>query len=178
MSRGERWCGFGRSIVLARLKNNDAHNEPPFKLHLIFNDQGELVWLQLTPGNVDDRKGLLNMVQNPFSKIFGKVFADLDYLSKTLLQQLAQQHGISLFTKLKRNMHTELPMLEEDAWLLRKRCIVETIIDQLKNISQMEHSRHRSPLNFVVNLICGLIAYCHQPKKPSLCLVKDELLMA
>jgi hypothetical protein len=49
---------------------------------------------------------------------------------------------------------------------------VETIIDQLKNISQIEHTRHRSPVNFLVNLVCGLIAYCHQPKKPSLQLDK------
>lgn len=55
-----------------------------------------------------------------------------------------------------------------DKLLLRKRAIVETIVDQLKNISQIEHSRHRSPINFLVNLVCGLIAYCHQPKKPSL----------
>jgi hypothetical protein len=51
---------------------------------------------------------------------------------------------------------------------LAKRAIVETVIDQLKNISQIEHTRHRSPINFVVNVIAGLIAYCHQPKKPSL----------
>jgi hypothetical protein len=47
-----------------------------------------------------------------------------------------------------------------DKLLLRKRA-VETIIDQLKNVSQIEHSRHRSPINFLVNLLCGLIAYCH-----------------
>jgi hypothetical protein len=52
--------------------------------------------------------------------------------------------------------------------LLRKRAIIESITDQLKNVSQIEHTRHRSPLNFCVNLICGLIAYCLQPKKPSL----------
>jgi hypothetical protein len=45
---------------------------------------------------------------------------------------------------------------------------IETIVDQLKNICQLEHSRHRSPINFVVHLLAGLIAYCHQPKKPSL----------
>jgi Transposase DDE domain len=55
-----------------------------------------------------------------------------------------------------------------DKLLARKRSIIETIIDQLKNISQIEHSRHRSPVNFMVNLICGRIAYCHQPKKPAL----------
>jgi len=55
-----------------------------------------------------------------------------------------------------------------DKFLSRKRAIIETIIDQLKNISQIEHSRHRSPVNFCINVLCGLIAYCHQPKKPSL----------
>ena len=58
-------------------------------------------------------------------------------------------------------------MLLTDKLLLRKRAMVEAIIDQLKNISQIEHSRHRNPINFLVNLICGLIAYCRQPKKPS-----------
>jgi len=62
-----------------------------------------------------------------------------------------------------------------DKWLLRHRAIIETINDQLKNISQIEHSRHRSPANFLVNVICGLIAYCHQPKKPSLHLVWESL---
>ena len=59
-------------------------------------------------------------------------------------------------------------MALSDRLMLRKRAIVETVIDQLKNISQVEHSRHRSPVNCLVNLVCGLIAYCHQPKKPSI----------
>ena len=59
-------------------------------------------------------------------------------------------------------------MLLADKLLLRRRSILETITDQLKNISQIEHTRHRSLANFMVNLVCGLIAYCHQPKKPSL----------
>ena len=59
-------------------------------------------------------------------------------------------------------------MTLSDRILLRKRAIVESVIDQLKNISQIEHSRHRSVGNFLVNLLCGLIAYAHQPKKPSL----------
>ena len=65
--------------------------------------------------------------------------------------------------------------VQDDALFLRKRSIVETIIDQLKNISQIEHSRHRSPQNFLVNLICGLIAYCHQPKKPALTIFPQVL---
>ena len=54
----------------------------------------------------------------------------------------------------------------QDKLLSRKRYIIETINDQLKNVSQIEHSRHGSPINFCVNILCGFIAYCHQPKKP------------
>ena len=63
------------------------------------------------------------------------------------------------------------PLVEDRATAglpLRKRAIVECVNDQLKNISQIEHTRHRSVANFMVNLICGLIAYARQPKKPSL----------
>jgi hypothetical protein len=63
----------------------------------------------------------------------------------------------------------------EEKLLLRKRSIIETINDQLKNISQIEHPRHRSVTNFLVNLVCGLIAYCHQEKKPSITLPAEEL---
>jgi hypothetical protein len=65
-----------------------------------------------------------------------------------------------------------------DRLLLRKRALIETIVDQLKNICQLEHSRHRSPINFVVHLLAGLIAYCHQPKKPSLRLDLRPLIAA
>ena len=71
------------------------------------------------------------------------------------------------FAKPRRNMKNKLMRLH-DKLLSRQRSIIETINDQLKNISQIEHSRHRSPVNFCVNVLCGLIAYCHQPKKPSL----------
>jgi hypothetical protein len=55
-----------------------------------------------------------------------------------------------------------------DKIMLRKRAIIESVIDQLKNISQIEHTRHRSPVNFCINVVAGLIAYSLQPKKPSL----------
>ena len=144
-----------------------------FKLHLLFNDQGELLEVALTPGNVDDRKPVPQMVK----RLFGKIFADRGYLSKALFKELLETFGIQLITKLKKNMPNRLMPLA-DKILLRKRAIVETIIDQLKNISQIEHSRHRSPVNLVVNLVCGLLAYCHQPKKPSLHLGDLPALMA
>jgi transposase len=134
-----------------------------FKLHLIFNDQGALLNLLLTPGNVDDRKPVPKMVR----KMFGKLFADKGYISKKLFEELLRTFHVQLVTGIRSNMKNVLMPLM-DKLLLRKRAIAETIIDQLKNVSQIEHSRHRSPVNFLVNLICGLIAYCHQPKKPSL----------
>ena len=134
-----------------------------FKLHLVFNDRGELLNIALTPGNVDDRQPVPRLVK----RLFGKLFADKGYLSQALFRQLLETFGLQLITELRSNMPNRLLPLA-DKVLLRKRAIVETIIDQLKNISQIEHTRHRSVVNFLVNLLCGLIAYCHQPKKPSL----------
>lgn len=119
----------------------------------------------MTAGNIDDRAPVPKLLQG----MKGKVFADKGYISKALRESLWKTSDIELITKLKRNMKNHLMPLA-DRLLLRKRSIIESIIDQLKNISQIEHSRHRSPANFSVNLVCGLIAYCHQPKKPSLVL--------
>jgi transposase len=135
-----------------------------FKLHLVINDRGELLNVTLTPANVDDRKPVPQLVRN----LFGKVFGDKGYISKPLQDLLRQTVGVFLVTKLKSNSKNQLPMAWIDRVLLRKRAIVESVIDQLKNISQIEHSRHRSVSNFLVNLVCGLIAYARQPKKPSL----------
>jgi transposase len=130
-----------------------------FKLHLVINDRGELLNITLTPANVDDRKPVPQLVRN----LFGKVFGDKGYISKPLQELLHQTVGVFLVTKLKSNSKNQLPMTLVDRVLLRKRAIVESVIDQLKNISQIEHSRHRSVSNFLVNLVCGLIAYARQP---------------
>ena len=135
-----------------------------FKLHLVINDRVELLNVLLTPANVDDRKPVPKLVR----KLFGKIFGDKGYVSQPLYELLRQTIGVQLVTKLKSNSKNHLPMQFMDRILLRKRALVETVIDQLKNISQIEHSRHRSVANFMVNLLCGLIAYTHQPKKPSL----------
>jgi len=135
-----------------------------FKLHLVINDRGELLNVTLTPANVDDRKHVPNLV----CKLFGKIYGDKGYISKPLYDLLHQTIGVQLITKLKSNSKNRLPMDLMDRILIRKRAIVESVIDQLKNISQIEHSRHRSVSNILVNLMCGLMAYAHQPKKPSL----------
>jgi hypothetical protein len=141
-----------------------------FKLHLVVNDRGELLAFCLTRGNVDDRHPVPRLVR----RLFGKLFGDRGYISQALAEHLFVQQGLSLITKLRKNMRSRL-LTMTDKLLLRKRAIIETIYDQLKNICQIEHSRHRSPRNFLVNLLAGLIAYCHQPKKPSLDLGKQPL---
>ena len=137
-----------------------------FKLHLVVNDCGDLLAFCLTAGNVDDRRPVPKMAR----QLFGKLFGDKGYVSQQLFNQLFD-HSVQLITKLRRNMKGQL-MLYTDRLLLRRRAIIETVNDQLKNISQIEHTRHRSPLNFLVNLVAGLIAYCWQPKKPSLGIVR------
>ena len=140
-----------------------------FKLHLIVNDRGEILACRLTPGNIDDRKPLPYLAKT----LFGKLCGDKGYISQPLFDQLLAQ-GLVLITPRRKNMQKRL-MPPEDKLLLRKRSIIETINDQLKNISQIEHTRHRSIANFLVNLVCGLIAYCCQEKKPSLHLSDQQL---
>lgn len=140
------------------------------KLHLTVNDRGEITSFVLTPGNIADsnRAMMLKLTE----KLSGKLYADRGYISKELFMSLLQK-GIQLVTGIKRNMKNYLmPMW--DKLMLRKRSIIETINDQLKNTQQIEHSRHRSPTNFMSNLLAGLIAYQLQPKKPSIHYTKAE----
>lgn len=135
-----------------------------FKLHIIVNDKGELLEFVITQANVDDRAPLKQ--ENFLTKIFGKLYADKGYLSKELTAVLFNQ-GLHLVTGIRNNMKNVL-MTMKDKILLRKRSIIETINDQLKNIAQAEHSRHRSFGNFITNLVASLIAYSFQEKKPSI----------
>jgi len=132
------------------------------KLHLIVNDLGEIMNFQLTTGKVNDRFPVMDLCK----KLIGKVFADKGYLGKELFEKLMDK-GIQVITKIRKNMKNVLMPLW-DKLMLRKRSIIETIIDQLKNISQIEHASHRSIPNFLVNLIAGIGAYQLKNKKPSL----------
>ena len=133
-----------------------------FKLHAVINHVGELLAIRLTPGNVDDRQPLLQFVD----RLFGKLYADKGYLAKWLTEFL-QSHGVELVTKLKKRMKP-VQRSAFDETLLRRRSLIETVIDELKNLCQIEHTRHRSPANFVVNLLAGIVAYCLMPTKPRL----------
>jgi transposase len=131
-----------------------------FKLHAVINHQGEIVAIKLTPGNVDDRKGLLPIV----SDLFGKMYADKGYIGKEFAQKMKDK-GVEIITRVRKNMK-EVEHSDFDRALLRKRSLVETVFDELKNLCQIEHTRHRSLMNFSVNLMAGIVAYCLQAVKP------------
>jgi len=140
-----------------------------FKLHLIINDKGEILSFCLTSGNVDDRD---EIVMNSLTKeIFGKLFADRGYISQKLFEKLLEK-DITLITRAKKNMKNKL-MDYYDRLMLRKRTVIESVNDFLKNICNIEHSRHRSITNFLVNLLSALAAYSFLPKKPSICSASD-----
>jgi len=133
-----------------------------FKLHIVVNSRGDIMNLKLTSAKEDDRKPVEDLTQ----ELFGKLVGDKGYISKSLKEKLLDK-GLELLTKVRKNMKPqEMSLINK--LLLRKRAIVETVIDQLKNVSQIEHSRHRSQNNFLTNLIAGLTAYALQPKKPSI----------
>ena len=140
-----------------------------FKLHIVINHSGELLGIRLTPGNVDDRKPVPPLVK----KLWGALYGDKGYLSKHLTEILDEQ-DLQLITKVKKNMKERLMPLF-DKLMLRKRAVIESVFDQLKNISNIEHSRHRSVSNFLVNVLAGLTAYTFREKKPSLNIEIKEL---
>ncbi len=135
-----------------------------FKLHIVINDKGEILNFTITQANVDDRTPLKK--KSFLDKIYGKLYADKGYIGKDLMQLLFAD-GLHLITHIKDNMKNSL-MTISDKILLRKRSIIETVNDELKNICQIEHSRHRSFTNFLSNIVAGLIAYSFLPKKPSI----------
>ncbi|PHM33976.1 IS982 family transposase [Xenorhabdus szentirmaii] len=133
-----------------------------FKLHLIVNHQGEILALKVTAGNVDDREPVLELAK----ELTGSLYGDKGYLSQELADNLAQT-GVTFMTKKRRNMKARV-LAEWDKIMLPKRFIIETINGQLKTISQIEHSRHRSIKGFLLTVLGGVIAYCLKWKKPSL----------
>lgn len=135
-----------------------------FKLHISINENGELTGATLTKGNVDDRDQ--NILGSVLKNVSGNLYADKGYISKKLFDHLFEKE-IILITALKKNMKNKLTLLK-DKILLRKRAVIETVNDQLKNLCNIEHSRHRNPINFMVNLVAGLIKYTYFENKPSI----------
>lgn len=132
------------------------------KLHMIFNTKGEIIRLTITPGNVNDRTPVPHMVRDLEAKLIG----DKGYLSKKLFHELFE-NGVTLITKIKKNMKNCL-MEMADKMMLMRRFFVETIFSSMKSLQTLIHHRHRCPLNAFVHLFAGLINYQLRADKPSL----------
>ncbi len=139
-----------------------------FKLHLIINESGEIIAYMLTAGNVDDRFPIPELSKD----VFGKLFGDKGYISQELFLKLYDR-GLQIITRLKKNMKNKLMSLV-DKILLRKRGVIESVNNKLKFDCQIEHHRHRSPWNFLVNLVSGIVAYAYDSCKPIIKLTRRE----
>ena len=133
-----------------------------FKLHLFINEKGDLLGFELTPGNTNDRQPLWELSGDRF---LGNLYGDKGYISKDLREMLNAQ-GIHSFYKVRKNMNP-LEVSFSDEVLLKKRVIIESVIKELKTQTVLEHSRHRSFVNFRVNVVSALIAYQLLETKPS-----------
>jgi len=135
-----------------------------FKLHIIINHLGEIISFWITPGNVDDKnQKLMNMLTE---KMYGLLFGDRGYISQKLFENLYNK-GIKLITNLRKNMKNKLMELYEKL-LLRKRNIIESTNNILKNTLRIEHTRHRSIQNFMSNAFSAVAAYSFHKNKPSI----------
>ena len=135
-----------------------------FKLHLLCNERGEIISFVLTRANVDDRNEAV--MDSLTDKVFGKLYADKGYISQSLFGHLWDD-GIHIVTGLRSNMKQRL-MPIYDKIMLRKRSIIESLNDMLKNVAQLVHSRHRSVHNFLMNLLGAMGAYCFFAVKPEI----------
>ena len=133
-----------------------------FKLHTVINHKGEIVSFCITKGNVDDRIPLEPLFKN----LKGIAAGDKGYLSKEKTEILLEK-GLRLITRVRKNMK-EKALTYFEKFFLNHRGLVETVIEQLKTICHIDHSRHRNPDNFVINCVSGLAAYMLKPRKPSL----------
>lgn len=136
-----------------------------FKLHLVINTAGEYTSFFLTGGNTADCNQ--EVLGHLSESLWGKLFGDKGYLSKKLSHFLKKKQNVQLLTKLRSNMKNML-VTSQDKYFLHKRGVIEAVNNILKSTCQIEHTRHRSPQNFLSNLFSGLIAYQFLPTKPSI----------
>lgn len=133
-----------------------------FKIHMIINNKGEIMSIKITPGNTDDRAALKDIIKD----LKGKCYADKGYVGKDIFKTLWEK-GLHLITGIRKNMKNKL-MPQIDKILLRKRFLIETVFGQIKTATNIDHTRHRSPINAFVNLIAALVAYSYKKNKPKI----------
>jgi hypothetical protein len=139
------------------------------KLHFVINHKGQIMALRITLGNTADSTVLDEITQH----LSGKIYADKGYIGRELFSTLWQR-GLHLITGIRRNMRNYLMPLA-DKLMLRKRFVIETVLDTLKSEMGLEHSRHRSVMNAMVHILSCLVAYAFRPGKPSISLTGQQI---
>lgn len=134
-----------------------------FKLHLVCNERGEILNFALTRANVDDRNP--HVIDVLTDKVIGKLYADKGYISQTLFNNLWDK-GLHVVTGIRSNMKNRLMSVRYKI-LLRKRSVIESVNDMLKNVAQVMHTRHRSLHNFIMNIMGAIGAYSFFAVKPA-----------
>lgn len=141
---------FGR---LARIGMSSYGWFMGYKLHLVINNKGEIMVIKITKAHNSD----LVAVDSITKGLQGKLFGDKAYISKDLFAKLYAR-DLRLFTGIRKDMKNHLLELE-DKINLRKRSLIESVFNVLKNSMNLEHSRHRSPINFLVHILACITAY-------------------
>lgn len=143
-----------------------------FKLHIIIDTKGQITSLSFTKGNCDDRVPVMKLIKG----LYGKLFGDKGYIKKELTEEL-HELGITLITPMKKNMKARLmPINVFDLIMSKKRILIESVFNILKNKLQLCHTRHRSIKNFCVHILSVLIGYQLSPTKPSINLEYSNLM--
>jgi Transposase DDE domain len=140
-----------------------------WKVHLVINQYGELINFMLTQANVADNNA--HVLTHLLDNLKGQCFGDRGYLSSLFSE--FYQNGLQIITKLRRKMKNMLMPLG-DKLKLRKRGLIESVNDLLTSIFDIEHTRHRSPINAQINILAGLIAYCFYHTKPSIVIAPQK----
>src|SRR3954453_4737121 len=177
---------FAGSIKLAVCHNRRLHRHKTFeglaargktsmgwfyglKLPFVINHKGQIMAVKITAGNTADSTVLDEITQH----LAGNIYADKGYIGHELFTKLWQR-GLHLITGIRRNMRNHLMPLA-DKLLLRKRFVIETVLDILKCEMGLEHSRHRSVLNAMVHILSCLVAYAVRPGKPSIAQASQQI---
>ncbi len=139
-----------------------------FKLHIICDFNGNIIKCKMTEGSANDLKIGAKMMKD----LRGKIYADKGYIGKKEFLQLLD-NGLILITGIKKNMKNRV--LEVwDKILLKKRSLIESMYNIMKNTLHLDHSRHRSVVNAGIYYVTTLIAYCWKPTKPKIKFTKQE----
>jgi len=135
------------------------------KLHLVINNLGQVIQFFITPANIADNN--LKVLEKIFNKLQGFCLGDKGYLTKHFEQFF--QLGLQIVTKIRNNMKNQIVKLSHKLYLM-KRGVIESVNDILMTVFDIDHTRHRSPINAICHLIGGLVAYDFYPDKPAVVL--------